>query len=108
MADPSLTVRTRDDGTIVLQPHGEVGLDAAVELRQTLVHLVRRVRPCRLVVDLAEVTSLDDINAGTLVAIVPVADEHGVAVFLDNSPAGVADLLCACGVPQQRLRPLPA
>ncbi|WBB67893.1 STAS domain-containing protein [Micromonospora sp. WMMD812] len=108
MSDPSLTLRTSDDGTVVLRPCGEVGVDAAVELRQVLVHVVRRVRPCRLVVDLADVTALDDINVGTLAAIVPVADEHGVAVFLDNSSAGVADLLCACGVPQQRLRPVPA
>ncbi|MER7889987.1 STAS domain-containing protein [Micromonospora sp. NPDC094482] len=103
-----MTVRTSDDGTVVLQPRGDVGVDAAVELRQLLVHLIRRVRPYRLVVDLAEVSGLDDINVGTLVAIVPVADELGVAVFLDNPSAGVADLLCASGVPHQRLRPVRA
>lgn len=33
-----LEVRTSTDGSVVIAPHGEVGLDNAVELRQVLVH----------------------------------------------------------------------
>ena len=47
-----LEVRTTADGSVVIAPHGAVGLDKAVELRQVLVHTVRRVRPLRLILDL--------------------------------------------------------
>jgi anti-anti-sigma factor len=103
----SLTVRTTGDGTVVVHPAGDVGVDEAVEPRRALVHLVRRVRPRRLVIDLTEVSRLDSINVGTLTAIFSVADDCGVAVFADNPSPAVAAALRAAGVSGQRLRPMP-
>jgi len=60
-----LEVRTSADGSVVIAPHGIVGLDKAVELRQVLVHTVRRVRPLRLILDLSDVPELDPINVGS-------------------------------------------
>jgi anti-anti-sigma regulatory factor len=57
-----------------------------------------------LVVDLADVSSLDQINLGTLAAAYGLGDDHQVVVFLDNSSVGLAADLAAAGVPQQRLR----
>ncbi|WP_433291272.1 hypothetical protein ACQP2F_25055 [Actinoplanes sp. CA-030573] len=77
-----LEVRTSADGSVVIAPHGVVGLDKAVELRQVLVHTVRRVRPLRLIVDLADVPELDPINVGSVAAACDLGDDHQVAVFV--------------------------
>jgi len=99
-----LDVRTSADGSVVITPHGVVGLDKAVELRQVLVHTVRRVRPLRLILDLADVPELDPINLGTVAAACDMGDDHQVAVFVHNPCEALADQLTAAGVPHQRLR----
>jgi anti-anti-sigma regulatory factor len=99
-----LEVRTSADGSVVIAPHGAMGLDKAVELRQVLVHTVRRLRPLRLIVDLADVTELDPINVGSVAAACDLGDDHQVAVFVHNSLPVLAEQLAAAGVPQQRLR----
>lgn len=99
-----LEVRTCADGSVVIAPHGVIGLDKAVELRQVLVHTVRRVRPLRLIVDLADVRELDPINVGSVAAACDLGDDHQVAVFVHNPLPVLADQLTAAGVPHQRLR----
>ncbi|MEU4428000.1 hypothetical protein AB0F81_45880 [Actinoplanes sp. NPDC024001] len=95
---------TSPDGSVVIQPHGAVGPDTAVELRQLLVHTVRRIRPLRLIVDLADVAELDPINLGSVVAALDLGDDHQVAVFVDNPNGRLAEQLSAAGVPRQRVR----
>lgn len=99
-----LEVRTSADGSVVISPHGPVGPDKAVELRQVLVHTVRRVRPFRLILDLADVPDLDPINLGSVAAACELGDDHQVAVFVHNPCSLLADQLTAAGVPHQRLR----
>jgi anti-anti-sigma factor len=99
-----LDVRTSTDGSVVVRPHGMVGADSAVELRQVLVHTVRKLRPLRLVLDLSDVSGLDPINLGTLAAACRLGDDHEVIVFLDNSSADIAEQLAAAGVPRGRFR----
>jgi anti-anti-sigma regulatory factor len=99
-----LEVRTSADGSVVIAPHGVVGLDKAVELRQVLVHTVRRVRPLRLIVDLSDVPELDPINVGSVAAACSLGDDHQVAVFVHNPVPSLAAQLTAAGVPRQRLR----
>jgi anti-anti-sigma factor len=104
MSDFSVDVQTDADGSLVVRPHGTMDTDCAVQFRQVLVHAVRKVRPLRLIVDLAGVTTIDPINLGTLAALCDLADDHGVVVFIDNAlPAVTADLRTA-GVPPQRFR----
>ena len=100
----SLDVRTSTDGSMVLAPHGDLGPECAVELRQVLVHTIRQVRPLRLILDLARVSDLDPINLGTLAAACELGDDHQVAVFLDHARPGLAADLNAAGVPAHRLR----
>jgi hypothetical protein len=100
----SLEVRTNPDGSVLIAPHGSVGLDKAVELRQVLVHTVRRVRPLRLILDLSDVFELDPIDVGSVVAVCALGDDHEVAVFVDNPTSALARQLAAAGVPHQRLR----
>jgi anti-anti-sigma regulatory factor len=104
MADGPVDVLTGPDGSLVLQPHGAIGPDDAVELRQTLVHAVRHIRPLRLILDLQDVSELDPINLGTLAAACTLGDDHHVVIFVDRSTTAIADQLTAAGVPYQRLR----
>lgn len=99
-----LEITTSADGSLVIRPHGEIGVDTAVDLRQILVHAVRRTRPLRLIVDLAAVTTVDPINIGTFAAACGLADDHRVAVFFDDPPADLAARLTQAGVPASRLR----
>ncbi|MBO3741246.1 anti-sigma factor antagonist [Actinoplanes flavus] len=104
MRSSVLEVSTSPDGSVVIHPHGSVDLDAAVELRQLLVHTVRRVRPLRLIVDLADVPDLDPINLGSVAAACGLGDDLQVAVFVDNPNGRLAEQLAAAGVPAQRVR----
>ena len=104
MSNTSVDVQTGVDGSLVVQPHGVMDLDCAVQFRQVLVHAVRKMRPLRLILDLGDVSDVDPINLGTLAALCDLADDHQVVVFMDNSSATIAGQLTAAGVPPQRLR----
>jgi len=104
MTEPAVDVETTADGSLIIRPHGVLGADAAVELRHTLVHAVRRLRPLRLILDLQHVHDLDAINVGTLAAACHLGDDHQVAVFLDHSSPAIAGRLAAAGVAGHRLR----
>jgi anti-anti-sigma factor len=104
MSNFSIEVRTEADGSVVVHPTGDLDGECAVEFRQVLVHVVRRMRPLRLVVDLRGVTAVDPINLGTLAALCDLADDHRVLVFLDGPSAELAAELRAAGVPPLRFR----
>lgn len=92
------------DGSLIISLRGALGDDRAVELRQSVVHAVRHLRPLRLILDLREVSAVDAINVGTLAAACHLGDDHQVAVFVDNSLPAIADQLAAAGVARHRLR----
>ena len=104
MSGATVDVDTTTDGTLVIQPHGTLHAEDAVELRRALVRAVRRIRPLRLVLDLHDLDDLDAINLGTLAAACLLGDDHQVAVFLDHCSRDIADRLAAAGVPSHRLR----
>ncbi|GIM92893.1 STAS domain-containing protein [Paractinoplanes toevensis] len=104
MPNFSVDVRKDADGSLVVVPQGVLDAECAVQFRQVLVHAVRKLRPLRLIVELAEVPEIDPINLGTLAALCDLADDHHVVVFLQNASAEIADDLRAAGVPAQRLR----
>jgi anti-anti-sigma factor len=98
----SVDVETDADGSLVVRPSGVMDSECAVQFRQVLVHSVRKLRPLRLIVDLAGVTAIDPINLGTLAALCGLADDHQVVVFLRDTPEHIAIDLRAAGVPSQR------
>ncbi|OJF10185.1 hypothetical protein [Couchioplanes caeruleus] len=104
MTGTTLDVGTRSDGSLVIQPHGVLHAEDAVELRRTLIHAVRHIRPLRLILDLGDLDGLDPINLGTLAAACHLGDDHQVAVFLDYSSVTLAGQLTAAGVAAHRLR----
>src|SRR4051794_7300367 len=99
MSNSSVDARTGVDGSLIIQPHGALTADGAVELQQMLVHGVRKIRPLRLILDLSDVVAVDPINLGTLAALCDLADDHGVVVFLDDPSAAIRAELLAAGVP---------
>ncbi len=104
MSDTTLDVEISPDGTLVIQPHGVLDAEDAVELRRTLVHAVRRLRPLRLVIDLRDLDDLDAINLGILAAACYLGDDYRVAVFLDHCSPAITERFIAAGVPGHRLR----
>ncbi|MBG0563890.1 STAS domain-containing protein [Actinoplanes aureus] len=113
MTATTVDIGNDPDGTLVIQPHGSLDADDAVELRRALVQAIRHTRPLRLVLDLGDVREIDPINLGTLAAACRLGDDHQVAVFLDHPRVAIAALLTTAGVPAHRLRhiienPLPA
>jgi anti-anti-sigma factor len=102
--DTPLDVRTDADGSLVVRPRGAMDDGSAVHLRQVLIHAVRKVRPPRLILDLSDVTAIDPINLGTVVALCDLADDHRVTVRIANASTGVADRLQMAGVPPRCLR----
>ncbi|MEJ3748172.1 STAS domain-containing protein [Actinomycetes bacterium KLBMP 9797] len=104
MNGATVDVDTTTDGTLVIQPHGTLHAEDAVELCRTLVQAVRRIRPLRLILDLHDLHDLDAINLGTLAAACHLGDDHQVAVFLDHSTPAIAERLAAAGVPSHRIR----
>ncbi|AEV84097.1 hypothetical protein ACWT_3074 [Actinoplanes sp. SE50] len=104
MTTTTVDVNTSTDGTLIIHPHGALDATDAVGLSRTLVQAIRRTRPLRLILDLADVHDLDPINLGTLAAACHLGDDHQVAVFLDHSSARIAEELTEAGVPRHRLR----
>src|SRR5687768_4978721 len=103
MAASTLEVITTPDGTLVLHPHALLADDDASQLRHTLVHAIRHIRPLRLILDLGDVRELDPISLGSLAAACEVGDARHVTVLFDRCTAEVAALLTAAGVPGHRI-----
>ncbi|MEV6600990.1 STAS domain-containing protein [Actinoplanes sp. NPDC051346] len=104
MTGTTLDVDTSSDGSLIIQPHGALRAEDAVDLRRVIVHAVRHVRPRRLILDLSDLRDVDPINLGTLAAACHLGDDQCVDVFLDNSSVALADQLTAAGVDAHHLR----
>lgn len=108
MSNALVDVRTADDGSVVVQPHQVVGAECAVELRQLLVHVVRRQRPRRLVIDLGDVRGVDSINLGTIAAICDLGGDYQVDVRVVGAAESIAAQLLDAGVAPRHLWAAPS
>ncbi|WIM98365.1 hypothetical protein ACTOB_001963 [Actinoplanes oblitus] len=96
-----LEISTADDGSVIICPHGSA--DGGAELRLALVHLLRRVRPQILIVDLRDLPEPDPIYVGSVAAACCLGDDHQVLVVVRSPSGAVTDRLTAAGVPRQRV-----
>ncbi|BCY06916.1 STAS domain-containing protein [Actinoplanes sp. L3-i22] len=103
MLGPVLEIRTADDGSVIISPHGAGDPGRADEFRLALVHTLRRVRPVTLIVDLTDVPEVDPIELGSVVAACDLGDDHHVTVLVRSPSGAVTDRLTAAGVPRQRV-----
>ncbi len=99
-----LEIRTAEDGSVVICPHGAGDPGRADELRHALVHALRRVRPLKLIIDLNDVSELDPFELGSVAAACDLGDDHHVSVFVCSRSGAVAARLTAAGVSPSRLR----
>ncbi|BCJ45711.1 hypothetical protein GCM10010168_58690 [Actinoplanes ianthinogenes] len=101
-----LDISTADDGSVVICPHGAGDSVCGAELRLALVHLLRRVRPMVLIVDLCDLPEPDPFHVGSVAAACVLGDEHQVLVVVRSPSGAVTDRLTAAGVPRQRVNPV--
>jgi len=98
-----VSVQETTDGAVLVRVHRELDAEAAAQLRLALVHVIRRVRPRRLVVDLNAVDDLDSVNAGTLAAGYELGADHDVAVTVQYREPRVGWKLRTAGMPHEQL-----
>lgn len=94
-----VTVRPATGGTIRIQLAGVIDSGIATRLRNTLVRVLLRARPDRLVLDLAGLTELDAICAGTIVAACQIAGDYGIEVVMGSGSPEIAGRLRDAGLP---------
>jgi anti-anti-sigma factor len=98
-----VSVQETTDGAVLVRVHRELDAEAAAQLRRALVHVIRRVRPHRMVVDLDAVDDLDSVNAGTLAAGYQLGADHDVVVTVQYRVPQVGRQLRAAGMPHEQL-----
>jgi anti-anti-sigma factor len=84
---------------VTVQVIGELDRDAAGELRTTLVYVILRRRPARVVVDLQTMTRLDSTMVGALSAAYDAACDLQLTLVLYTANARVSDQLDLAGIP---------
>lgn len=82
----------------IVQMHGEVDLDAADEVLETLKGTILDGSPERVIVDLYDVSMLDSTGVGALVAAHNLATEQGVKLVVINARGIVQRVLRIAGV----------
>jgi anti-anti-sigma factor len=87
-------------GTTTIELHGEFDVEAADELRRTLVEAIMRNRPRHLAVELAAVTFMDSTCIGTLVAAYHTACDVEVDFAVVGASPFLARVLATSGLHQ--------
>jgi len=88
----------RSEGATIVQVHGEVDLEVADNLLDTLKGTLGDDSPERLIVDLYDVTLLDSTGVGALVAAHQAAAQMGVKLVVINPRGIVQRVLRIAGV----------
>lgn len=78
----SLTTRQLADGTVEISPRGEIDLENAQELRDVINGVLATSVPRQICVDLWQVTLIDSVAMGALVAAHRAAAASGVRLVV--------------------------
>ncbi len=86
MSDPhALITFERQEGRIILQPHGEIDLSNSAQLRKQVLNALNMVD--KVLVDFSDVNYIDSSGIAALVEGLQYAQEHGKEfALLDPSP----------------------
>jgi anti-anti-sigma factor len=87
-----------DRSTTTIELHGEFDIDAADDLRRTLVESIMRGRPRHLTVDLGAVTFMDSTCIGTLVAAYHTACDVAVGFSVTGANLFLTQVLATSGL----------
>lgn len=80
----SITTKRLADGTVEIRPRGEIDLANAGELRGAVQDALAGWTPPRILVDLWQVTLVDSVAIGAMVASYRAASARGVPLMLAN------------------------
>lgn len=80
----SITTRRLADGTVEISARGEIDVRGAGGLAQAVDVVLATSAPGRIRIELWQVTLIDSIATGTLVACYRTAAAHGVRLVLAN------------------------
>lgn len=97
MVDP-IGTRTTRDGVILISPGGEVDMSNAFLIREAVDAALLHGRPSKIIIDLNDVTMLDSIGIGVLVACYHAAMAYQVPLAAVRPSATVYRLLWISGL----------
>lgn len=85
--------------TIVVRLSGDLDDSTVPGLRRTLIDVIMRRRPARIVIDVREVTEIDSVAIGTLRAACDMASDAHLVVGVRAGRSPVVDRLTAADLP---------
>lgn len=90
MGIDTVCTRTMPDATVVVETFGAVEGAAVDELRQTLIEVLMRRRPPRVVVDITATQVVDSVALGTLTAAAETAEDLAIEFAVVGSASAAA------------------
>ncbi|MEV0714056.1 STAS domain-containing protein [Asanoa sp. NPDC050611] len=87
-----------DDGSVVLDLHGELDIAVDDALRDILIHTITIQRPPRIIINMRRVAFVDSTGIGALVAGYNAAKEAGVKYEVRDLAPFIKEQLQATGV----------
>lgn len=87
------------DAVVVVRPVGDIDLDTATELRESLM-TAREYSPRTIVVDLAEVGFMDSTGLGQLAWMAGRERERNAALVVANVRSGIRNAMRVLGLDQ--------
>lgn len=70
------------DATITIELSGSIDGDVLEVLHQTLIDVIMKQRPVRVVIDTRNATNVDDMAAGAVMAAIETAQEIGIEMTI--------------------------
>jgi anti-sigma B factor antagonist len=98
VADAVMSLRTLEDGTVVVDLRGELDIAVNDALRDVLVDTIETRRPPRVVVSMRHVSFVDSTGMGALIAGYNRARERGVRYEVSDVAPFVAKQLRTTGI----------
>ena len=99
---PAMTISVEDfpaDAVVVVKPVGDIDLDTATELRESLMS-ARDYSPRTIVVDLADVGFMDSTGLGQLAWMAGRERERNAALVVANVRSGIRNAMRVLGLDQ--------
>jgi len=93
-----VTEKVLDDGTLIIELHGELDIAVNDALRDMLVDTINRRRPARVVVTMRHVAFVDSTGLGALIAGYNAARDAGVTFEVREVAAFIEQQMRAAGV----------
>lgn len=93
-----ITTRQLADGTVEIAPSGEIDLDNAHVMRDSVNDVLTTMTPSRIFMDLQRVMLIDSIGIGILVACFHTAAASGVKLVVTHPSATVYRQLWVSGL----------